>query len=365
MSFKKGFTLIELLVVIAIVGILSGIVVLSMNGATNAAKDSIRKVDISTLRKVLLAYNTLNGSYPVATCADINSSCTALSNALIPGYLGILPSDPNSASSYSYTSTDGTDFTVSATLSDATGYSYTASTGFGGETGGGSTPVDGVCGIVSPTYTLNSGSEGLCTEGIAASFAGSGPWTWSCLSDGGVDATNCSAGFTMTGTSSTLFTGSYLCTVTISEAGQISFTNGSAWNGGMAATNHKFKKTEYVTFSFKYSKPAGYDPNLRYCLNVRINTDSAGGHTTGSGGAGYYIPTTTYSEFWKNPDNSATFQSVVIDINGPTGKFRINSGTWTDIPNWTNIGSEYNLEFANYDYSNFPAYFKDISISVN
>jgi hypothetical protein len=289
-----------------------------------------------------------------------------LSTALIPNYISAFPDDPVATSSYSYTSDDGTDFTVAATLSDTTGYSYTASTGFG-TTGGGSgaTPVDGVCGTISPTYTLNSESEGLCTEGTVGSFTGTGPWTWSCLSDGGTDATDCSAGFTMTGTSSTLFTGSYLCTVTIDGTGQISFTNGSAWNGGMAATNHKFKKTEYVTFSFKYSKPAGYDSNLRYCLNIRINTDSAGGHTTGSGGAGYYIPTTTYSEFWKNPDNSATFQSVNIEINGPTGKFRINSGTWTDIPNWANIGSEYNLEFANYDYSNYPAYFKDISISVN
>ena len=59
MSFKKGFTLIELLVVIAIVGILSGIVVIYMNGATDAAKDAIRKADVSTLRKALLAYNAL------------------------------------------------------------------------------------------------------------------------------------------------------------------------------------------------------------------------------------------------------------------------------------------------------------------
>ena len=127
-----------------------------MSGATNAAKDSIRKSDISTLRKALLAYNTLNGSYPVATCADINSGCTDLSNALIPGYLGILPSDPNSASSYSYTSTDGTDSTVAATLSNATGYSYTASTGFGEEGGGSPSTSYSACTLRNSNATVQA-----------------------------------------------------------------------------------------------------------------------------------------------------------------------------------------------------------------
>jgi prepilin-type N-terminal cleavage/methylation domain-containing protein len=58
---KKAFTLIELLVVIAIIGILSGVLVVSMNGATNAAKDAIRKNDISSMRKALLSYQILNG----------------------------------------------------------------------------------------------------------------------------------------------------------------------------------------------------------------------------------------------------------------------------------------------------------------
>jgi len=133
---KKAFTLIELLVVIAIVGIISGLIIVAMNGATGAAKDAKRKADIDVMRKALLAYKTLTGSYPVATCANINVSCSALSTALIPTYIGSLPSDP-SAGAYAYTSTDGTDFTISSTLSNSNTYSYTGSTGFAGVGGGG------------------------------------------------------------------------------------------------------------------------------------------------------------------------------------------------------------------------------------
>lgn len=123
----KGFTLIELLVVIAIIGILSSVVLASLNTARAKARDVKRKQDIVQLRTALEGYFADTGSYPLpgngqwwggtsaVSCATVNgtvSGASAYIQGLTPTYISTLPVDPAPAAScngYLYHS-DGTSY---------------------------------------------------------------------------------------------------------------------------------------------------------------------------------------------------------------------------------------------------------------
>lgn len=74
---KKGFTIIELLVVITIIGIVSGIIVASINSAKAKGRDAKRIADISVIQLALERYydDPANKKYPSSLSVfDLDSS---------------------------------------------------------------------------------------------------------------------------------------------------------------------------------------------------------------------------------------------------------------------------------------------------
>jgi prepilin-type N-terminal cleavage/methylation domain-containing protein len=63
---NKGFTLIELLVVIAIIGVLSAIVLSSLNNARQRGNDGRTKSQLSGMRAAAELYYDTNGNYGAA-----------------------------------------------------------------------------------------------------------------------------------------------------------------------------------------------------------------------------------------------------------------------------------------------------------
>jgi len=100
---QRGFTLIELLVVISIIGLLSSVILTSLNAARSKARDGQRIAQAREFMKALEIYYVAFGSYP---CSDTTvSPCPNAVRPLIPslnigqalvssGAISQIPPDP-------------------------------------------------------------------------------------------------------------------------------------------------------------------------------------------------------------------------------------------------------------------------------
>ena len=123
-KINHGFTLIELLVVIAVIGLLSSIVLVSIQGGRAKARDAIRKQNIGQLEKALLLYWDKYGQFPSENCFtggvdncnynDCSINCEIATNwcncttwglwwgLVTNGSVGFLPKDPINNTTYYY-----------------------------------------------------------------------------------------------------------------------------------------------------------------------------------------------------------------------------------------------------------------------
>jgi prepilin-type N-terminal cleavage/methylation domain-containing protein len=82
-KFNRGFTLIELLVVIAIIGILSSVVLASLNTARGKGADAAIKSNINNMRaQAELSYDSNNQSYDKVCNATQDASIAKALNAI-------------------------------------------------------------------------------------------------------------------------------------------------------------------------------------------------------------------------------------------------------------------------------------------
>lgn len=156
---SQGFTLIELLVVIAIIGILSSVVLASLNTARTKGSDGAVKANLDTVRtQAELYYDNNSNKYSTAAAAGVNCGTTFTASTLfadttITQALTSVYNNNGSSALYCNTIAAGTGYAIATPLKGG-GYWCIDSTGQAkGTQGAGAVAYTAVSGAATAALT--------------------------------------------------------------------------------------------------------------------------------------------------------------------------------------------------------------------
>jgi prepilin-type N-terminal cleavage/methylation domain-containing protein len=140
-----GFTLIELLVVIAIIGILSSVVLVSLNSARIRARDEAVRSNLNTVRSEIELYyiNNNEGYGTPASAGTAVCSDQPFSEGVIPEALDSAEENGGTEDTLCAVGPSGDSWAVSVPLASSGSWcvSSVGVSGFGAASGGGSEPA--------------------------------------------------------------------------------------------------------------------------------------------------------------------------------------------------------------------------------
>lgn len=132
-NLQKGFTLIELLVVVAIIGILSSMVLVSLNKAREKGRDASAKGSLSSIRAAAeIFYDSNDNWYNGGSLGDMCADDTNIQSLLIAAENQTGSTNDCEANQHSYTA---------GIMLNSDHYFCVDSTGFAGEFNASSIPL--------------------------------------------------------------------------------------------------------------------------------------------------------------------------------------------------------------------------------